>query len=77
MNHFSNYLLTKFYKATYEYQYDAELNIFKEKVIEYAGMSLDEFSLHYMKVNAKYEKRVTVLFGLSLMLMFSIVFGIR
>ena len=53
MNHFSNYLLTKFYKATYEYQYDAELNIFKEKVIEYAGMSLDEFSLHYMKVNAK------------------------
>ncbi len=76
MNHFSNYLLTKFYKATYEYQYDAELNIFKEKVIEYAGMSLDECSLHYMKVNAKYEKRVTVLFGLSLMLMFSIVFGI-
>lgn len=55
---------------------DVELKIYKEKIIEYTRMSDDEFFLQYIKVNAKYEKRVAVLSALSLMLIFSIVFGI-
>lgn len=58
------------------YQRDVELKMYQEKIIEYARMSDDEFSLHYIKVNAKYEKRLAVLSAISLILTFSIVFGI-
>ena len=35
---------------------DVELNLYQKKIIEYAKISHNEFSLHCIKVNATYEK---------------------